>query len=114
MYFVETTNEVTVIRSILTTCTSSTAAAAVDTAFARGSVLLITHWYTSMSTYKGTISRNVNIPGVCTAAAAAAVVTACTRGSVLPITYQVLVYLPVGVRARALPFVSRKNVSVLA
>ena len=30
-------------------------AAAVDTACARGSVLLITYWYTSISTYKGTV-----------------------------------------------------------
>ena len=30
-------------------------AAAVDTACARGSVLLITYWHTSMSTYKGTV-----------------------------------------------------------
>ena len=31
------------------------AAAAVDTACARGPVLLITYWYSSMSTYKGTV-----------------------------------------------------------
>ena len=36
-------------------------AAAVDTACARGSVLLITYWYTSMSTCKGTVSRNERI-----------------------------------------------------
>ena len=36
-------------------------AGAVDTACARGSVLLITYWYTSMCTYKGTVSRNERI-----------------------------------------------------
>ena len=41
-------------RPIPTICTSSTAAA-VDTACARGSVLLITFGYTSMSTHKGVV-----------------------------------------------------------
>ena len=41
-------------RPIPTMCTSSNAAA-VDTACARGSVLLITQWYTSLSTYMGTV-----------------------------------------------------------
>ena len=58
-----------------------TAAAAVDTACARGSVLLIT---ASMSIRTRAVSRNDNISDVCTAAA---VDTACSRGSVLLITY---------------------------
>ena len=37
------------------------AAAAVDTACARGPVLLITYWYSSMSTYKGTVCLETNV-----------------------------------------------------
>ena len=42
------------------------------------------NWYTSMRNYKDTVSRNDNIPGVCTADA---VETAYARNSVLLITY---------------------------
>ena len=60
-------------------------AAAVDSACARGAVLLITYWYTSMSTYKGTVClSNDNIPDVCTVALVDA---ACERGSALLVTY---------------------------
>ena len=34
---------------------STSSADAVDTAYGRGSVPLITYWYTSISTYKGTV-----------------------------------------------------------